>query len=331
MYVAVSYYNSFFNPKSYDDPVYYYQDIYTKQVATGLVYDTYIRLSKDEFISDNGWILESNQKSNAIKVESMKEDTYPPYFERLIRIIFEVSKKKESVSRSYMKVQELFAKVGGLFNACNIIFNLILYDYILFKFRVNYLNPAMGELRIKNFSGDQVNDKESSDSNQLKVKALNLKNMNNDNVQKNNASKDLENSQSKLNVNPNNDNKKIPYSSENNSSELNINPPKIYDKNEAPRTNFNNNYIVNKSVFSKTQEFKVKSNSNFYDNDLINEITNLSYLEVLFSRICCNSKKSNLLSKMETKEILKKFALNEYLILFNKVEILSESFCIKNS
>lgn len=344
MYVAVSYYNSFFNPKSYNDPVYYYSDIYTKQVSTGMVYDAYIKLSEDEFFSDNGWILESNQNLKAIKVESIKEEVYLPYFERLVRFVFEVSKKKEIVSRSYMKVQELFAKIGGVFNACSLFFNLILYDYILFKFRLNYLNPAMGVIKQKLFVNKETNNrKDVSDSSQPNEKVLNLKyksipnseNINNIN-NKNNCSKELDNSQNKLNA----VNQKIelsikkPLAIDNNSSGLHEFPAKNdknnehknakFTNNNAPHMIFNNNYVFDKFVSSKTQDNN-NSNSFFYDDDLINQIKNLSYFEVFFNRFCCCAKKNALIEKMKSQEMLKKFALTEYLVLVNKIELVSES------
>ena len=216
MYVGVSYYNSFFNPKNYESPVSYYNDVATKQVSTGLVYDQYIRLSKDEFYSDNGWILQNTKKINAIKVQSIKEDIYPPYHERLTRVIFEMSKRKELVNRNYLKVPELFAKIGGIFNACSIIFNMILYDYILFKFRIKFLNSAMGELKVQNFSKiSNYNYKQNSDSSQpqeknqnAKVKLSQYSNSSDDLNKNNNLNNENQNLQ-KSNINNFNNNETI--------------------------------------------------------------------------------------------------------------------------
>lgn len=138
MVASIFYMNGFINPKNYSSPIDYYEESILKQVGNGITTKYYLKISNDIIESDNGWILESTSRNSFINIQSIREDFTVTQTKELIAFMFEMSKRREMTSRTYLKIQDLFAKLGGLFNALNIIFQLFLYDYIRFKFLVNY-------------------------------------------------------------------------------------------------------------------------------------------------------------------------------------------------
>lgn len=335
MYIVANYMNSYFNPKNYSDPIYFFHDSFIKQVGNGMISDTHVTLSNDEFESDNGWILEDIKKSKAIKVAAIKEDLYPQFETVLLRFIFETSRKKEIVQRSYMKVQELFAKIGGLFNACSIIFNLIIYDYVLFKFRVNYFKYAYEDIdSIKNNNKNNFDPKHAAkntnkielelNDSQIRDKNLMASNKN----LKSDFNNELDNkitNQSKTNLihYSSNKNIKISKSPIQNLNKKEVQAVEVTEKiknlsnNKMNNENKINNYVNNIIPETSGEEKSERA-------QLFEKINSLSYNSYLFERIFCCTKKHEVKSSiiLNNKMLLKKFALSEYLTIISKKQLI---------
>jgi hypothetical protein len=141
--VVIKLFNSFVVPKNYTTPMNYFQDYYVGRLDSGMGYETYISLSYQELISDNGWILSESVNSKSISVHSIKEEHFPSSEVSFLNFYFDITRYHEITYRKYMKIQELFAKLGGLYNFLTILIYVILYDYTLFKYRVKYLKCSL--------------------------------------------------------------------------------------------------------------------------------------------------------------------------------------------
>lgn len=74
-------------------------------------------------------------------------------------ITFESPNIREIEKRSYMKVQDLFAKVGGIINAIFIIINILFYDYLRFIFKKDIANYLISSKNsdYNNYSNSIIN------------------------------------------------------------------------------------------------------------------------------------------------------------------------------
>lgn len=354
MYVNLHYMNSFIDPKNYTSPITYFQDSLLTQVGNGIITQNIFRMSYDRIDSDIGWVLEDVRSLDVVSVQSINFSAYTPKNVELVTYIFEVARKRTRTTRSYMKVQELFAKVGGLFNACCIIFNVLLYDYVLFKFRVNYFKYVTN------------NEFESSSNN--KSTKLNMINYNNTNVD--NTSKKLifQNCDNNNNVNEhiikqnfkktkeeiddiNSSCEKKIVQSQNNGLQLKDNNKQDsfqickdnvkvcndasnsvnkYDSSLAE--NLSKKIFINNFVTDKKIENNFKSSAFINPKYKIFELQdiNISYFEFIKVKFlfCSNLKKDNnsakVLKLLLNEEIIKNFSFSFYLKLINKINILDK-------
>lgn len=157
MIATVFFMNSFINPKNYSNPVNYYEDSIVKNVGNGITISNYLKLSYDKLQSDNGWILEETFETEIITLQSIRESPALKETSLLISFVFEASKQRKFTTRNYLKVQDLLAKLGGLFNACSLVFQVLIYDYIRFKYRAFYSKNIINFEENKNSTEDVFN------------------------------------------------------------------------------------------------------------------------------------------------------------------------------
>lgn len=175
-YVSSIMFNSYSDPSNYDIPITFLPENIPQQCTTSLHKRNYIRITRDLFESDNGWLLADKAQKDYISLESIKIDLSQPtkslYDDSMLiyTIIFEAPKKRLMTTRSYMKVQDLFAKIGGLMNVIFIIFKAVSSHFISFKYKNFVLNHTV--FQESKFPSDKnVIDKQRNlpDESQLRV------------------------------------------------------------------------------------------------------------------------------------------------------------------
>ena len=138
IYLGVNYINSYIDSLDCKHPIKFYHKGIMETLERGLFKLTKFSLLDDVLVSDNGWILESIYETHIPTIKTISRDTFQSNFRERVKIDFDSQKIRNKTKRQYLKVQELFAKIGGLFNAFSMIIHVILFDYIRFKFRVYY-------------------------------------------------------------------------------------------------------------------------------------------------------------------------------------------------
>lgn len=139
--LRIDFIDSFYNFKELHNPAVSEFNSLTKQITKGdLFMSTMLELGIKELLSDESWIFENYIDNKIIYYRnSYNEYLQPTLFSKeLFTLSIEVSKKIIVSTRSYMKLQDLFARIGGFYNALSILINIILYDYVRFKFNSNY-------------------------------------------------------------------------------------------------------------------------------------------------------------------------------------------------
>lgn len=94
--------------------------------------------TKNVFISDNGWLLEKKEEIAYLNLSESKTD-----FSFSQKNIYTVHLSSPRIRlkdyRQYTKVQEIFAKIGGVANVCILFFRFLTLHYFRFKYLIFFI------------------------------------------------------------------------------------------------------------------------------------------------------------------------------------------------
>lgn len=138
-YIDIYYLDNFIDPYDYENPIKYFLNNKIIDVSIKYATDIYLDLKKAIFDSNNGWIFDTANKSNFIEVDvSNKIIATTNYY---ININLSVSLTSVTYYRSYLKLQDILASVGGFTNGFIIICKILFFDYFEFFYlmKVNKL------------------------------------------------------------------------------------------------------------------------------------------------------------------------------------------------
>lgn len=182
-YITAIMFNSYSDPSNYENPVTFLPETIAQQCTDSLSKRNYVRITRDLFESDNGWLLAAKEPIDYISLESIKIDlnqaTKSLYGDSIVlyNITFEAPKKRIKTLRNYMKVQDLFAKIGGLMNVIFIIFRVLCSHFIDFKYKCYVLNSTLFQDKINFFDkGFKDKLKNQVDDSQIRVNNINIEN-----------------------------------------------------------------------------------------------------------------------------------------------------------
>lgn len=153
VYLQLYLLNSYVDSNDYSNPIKYYFESNAIKITSVFFKRIYISVLNNEYISDDGWILENIRRISYYNIKELKNEisSIPPYNSLLVlRNTFDSPLLRRVTNRSYLKVQDLFANVGGIVNAFMIIINMIFTHYFRYNFNMNlrkYLNPSNNEYK----------------------------------------------------------------------------------------------------------------------------------------------------------------------------------------
>lgn len=233
--------------------------------------------------SDKGWLMEKLITIVRRGVNIISNNNYLSESEELLLVEINLSSKYQSTFRYYLKIQDLLAKIGGLFSAFQIIIQIILSDYINFKYRINYFNDSIDNKKLQDINFHVYNKEVKTINTKDNVNMINNSNNNKNNVSNNkNANVPEQNNKLKDNIilvhfdnsqssNVDNANNKI-----NNFNLQPNNENKLSTFKVAPNREINR-FLSNKSNKSNSKSIK-NTNTNFNTRS-INNTGNSNYLK----------------------------------------------------
>lgn len=120
----------------YNDPVKFYFKSDFVLLSKGVNKKYSIHLSQNTYISDDGWIFENKREIEYVSFNS-KEETFiingdSAEKDSAAEISINAESKSLKTIRNYMKIQDLFARVGGIANSIIIFMKIITYNYLRF-------------------------------------------------------------------------------------------------------------------------------------------------------------------------------------------------------
>lgn len=147
MYFSIYLLNSYIDSNDYDNPVKYYYKTFSNQITDNVTKRNFISIHNNEFISDDGWILENYRRityQSVGQITSEINNISPMSPLIVLRNCFDSPYLKTNVNRSYLKVQDLFAKIGGIVKSFMLIIQILFSHYFRYNFNMNlrnHLNP----------------------------------------------------------------------------------------------------------------------------------------------------------------------------------------------
>lgn len=136
-YISVYFLNSYVSSIDYNNPVKYYLDNVKQQISIRYLKRIFLEIGHSSYISDNGWILEDKSLTDFFYLSQLRYETVDRsslYYDDICWITFSSPFIIQNYNRQYLKVQDLFAKIGGLINALIILTNLIFMHFLRFEY-----------------------------------------------------------------------------------------------------------------------------------------------------------------------------------------------------
>ena len=118
---------------SYDilEPIKYYMETTDQSLNKDYYVKNTMGFTVDSFQSDNGWIREDIKTYSFISQKgfTLSELSGKVNEANIFRLAIETTQLSKAYIRTYMKIQDLLANIGGIFNACFIIVYGKTYQY----------------------------------------------------------------------------------------------------------------------------------------------------------------------------------------------------------
>lgn len=125
------------DPANFTTPISFYESNKPIYLSSSLQKRYVLNLEKDEIVTDRGWIFEDQLMLNNVKISNfdVEYSIMLPDSEMVnITVTINSNRQITRMGRSYLKIQELFAKIGGIANALLIMFSIIFNSYLRFKY-----------------------------------------------------------------------------------------------------------------------------------------------------------------------------------------------------
>lgn len=147
VYIQMSFQDTYVDINDYKQPLKYYENRITNQNSLSFLKRNYIRFIRNEIKDDSGWLFESYSSTDFIVLKDYVIDIQPVNSEYTKNNIYWVTLEspiiRQKVTRSYMKVQELLAKIGGLLKGVLVICEISIISYTKFKYSLFVVNSAI--------------------------------------------------------------------------------------------------------------------------------------------------------------------------------------------
>lgn len=150
LYIVAVYVDSYIDSSSYKTPKNYYTVTNPVRVGEGILQRHFMNIQRIDFIDNKGWLLEDKISEDVISIKSITKDVSKSYNNALLWVTLSSPNIRSKIERSYMKIQDTLAKIGGFFNALYIIIFIISKDYVDFSF-YKYIYSQFSHLRKAEF------------------------------------------------------------------------------------------------------------------------------------------------------------------------------------
>lgn len=161
VYVQTLFQDAYVDVNNNDNPVTFYETRITSQNNLSFLKRSFISFRNNALIDDSGWLLENYNTTEFITLGNIRVDMNPSYgrlTDNLYWMTFDSTQIRKRISRSYMKLQDLLAKIGGIVKGSLIIVEILLIYYSRFKYTFFVIKCVINsEEDIKNLAIEKIN------------------------------------------------------------------------------------------------------------------------------------------------------------------------------
>lgn len=139
-YTVIYFVNGYLNPNDFNTPLISYIESLNQFLIKGFTKSHFIKTAQFSFSSDNGWLLENIMTSSYLSVFSLTSDINTSIISRynnreiLYSLAVQTTKVTKHTVRRYMKITDVFAKIGGFMTVLFYVFKAIISSYSSFKY-----------------------------------------------------------------------------------------------------------------------------------------------------------------------------------------------------
>lgn len=161
VYIQTLYQDAYVDVNNNDNPVTFYEAKITSQNNLSFLKRSFISFRSDVLIDDSGWLLEHYNTTDYITLGNIRVDMNPSYgrlTDNLYWMTFDSPQIRKRISRSYMKLQDLLAKIGGIVKGSLLIVEILLIYYSRFKYTFFVIKCVINsEEDFKNLAVEKIN------------------------------------------------------------------------------------------------------------------------------------------------------------------------------
>jgi hypothetical protein len=136
--ISISYIDNFVDGTNYTNPVqsYIIREVYLMSKSLCKILTLYF--TNNEFVSDGGWLLDDIKQINYIQYSDrvLHSNMSKESGNLIYQAYFTSSRIRIKDKRVYLKIQELFARIGGIVNGFLILMTILSHNYLRFKYLI---------------------------------------------------------------------------------------------------------------------------------------------------------------------------------------------------
>lgn len=126
--------DSFADPNSYTDPFNYFITNKALKMSETFFQRSFLNIERKMLETNKGWLLDNTINEEYLSVRSIITEASESYGGNLFWVTISSPNIRNKTIRSYLKIQDLLAKIGGFFNALYILLLVVTKDYVDFSF-----------------------------------------------------------------------------------------------------------------------------------------------------------------------------------------------------
>lgn len=134
LYVVMVTIETVVNPNDINNPYTYYEVITPIQVGDAFLKRNFLSIERRKLKTNRGWILDDIVEEEYLVQSKLSRDVTTSYDGNLLWVTIDSPNVRNKIERSYMKVQDMLAKVGGFFNALFLCIMVLTKSYVDFSF-----------------------------------------------------------------------------------------------------------------------------------------------------------------------------------------------------
>lgn len=276
--ISISHLNTYIDSNRFSNPIVSYLDRFIQPISPGLFKIITFSVNNNVYYSDDGWLIESFRQINFLSLRERRMDfslSSTTADNVVMNLLLESPFLIEKINRNYLKLQELFARIGELANAFYIIIKIFSNDYLRFKYLFFLRDESFGKMdaniKYQNMKGlaKSLCNKRQSNTFLQNFAKLNLSLID----ELKNYTENLEKKEKGIEENNQNED-----GNQNQFNNLNIIIDKNEDKNANKENENSNSKIQKMDSFSNLIHNKNDSNILMIDKNIRGELVNTTKL-----------------------------------------------------